>query len=365
MNVQRRLVTARAAGRSDVPRRSATVLAVAAILLVAGAPPALADPAEPTNYRSQVIDVNPSTPFVEIQVTGGDAFLGVAVAPGHTAEVPGYFHEPYLRFDSDGSVWANVNSPAFYINESRYGTGGTPANATADATPEWRQIASGGRWAWHDHRTHWMSPDLPPSVSGTRAEIVFPWDLPIVVDGVATTVSGQLLWYPSTNPVGPIMLGLVGLAPLMFLKRRHLLPIAIAAAAAGVLALLVATGEYLATPAPGRTPPYAPLVPVLVVVAAVVAIGWDRRPLRAWGSAIVAGLGLLVFTARSLGTLAAPILPSSLPAPLERAGVALAGWVGLAVVVLAAVGLWDVMHLDRRGGLPAPDGEPSPGLEST
>jgi hypothetical protein len=343
--------------RTSTPRRLLAIGALTTVIVFAGASPAFADPAEPTNYRSQVIDVNPTSPYVEIQVTGGDSFLGIAVAPGHTAEIPGYFHEPYLRIDADGSVWGNVNSPAFYINESRFGTGGTPSNASADATPEWRQIASGGRWAWHDHRTHWMSPDLPPSVSGTRAEIVFPWDLPIVVDGVDTRVSGQLLWYPSTNPVGPIMLGLVGLAPLMFLRRRHLWPIAVAAAVAAVLALLVATSEYLATPAPGRTLPFAPLVPAIAVVASIVAIGWDRRPIRAWGASIVAGVALLVFTMRSLGTLAAPILPSSLPAALERTAVALTGWVGIVVIVLGAVGLWDLTRDPRRGRTVA-DGAP-------
>jgi len=344
--------------RTRAPRRLSAIIVMVAAIVIAGAPPALADPAEPTNYRSQVIDVNPTSLYVDIQVTGGDSFLGIAVAPGHTVEIPGYFHEPYLRIDADGSVWGNVNSPAFYINESRYGTGGTPSNATADAIPEWRQIASGGRWAWHDHRTHWMSPDLPPSVSGTRAEIVFPWDLPMVIDGVDTTVSGQLLWYPSTNPVGPIMLGLVGLAPLMFLRRRQLWPIAIAAGAASVLALLVATSEYLATPAPGRTLPLAPLVPAIAVAASVVAIGWDRRPIRAWGSAILAGLALLVFTMRSLGALSAPILPSPLPVPLERTTVALAGWVGLAVIVLGAIGLWDLTRVGRRETAPTADGAP-------
>jgi hypothetical protein len=320
--------------------RTATVAAMAVAVIVGGAAPALADPAEPTNYESRVTDVDPYTPYVEIAVAGGDSFLTVAVAPEHTVEVRGYFHEPYLKVDADGSVWVNLNSPAHYINHNRYGTGGTPTNASADAEPDWEEVGSNGRYAWHDHRTHWMSPDLPPTVGGTRAEIVFPWNLPIVVDGVETTVSGQLLWYPSANPVGPIMLGLVGLAPLAFLRRRRVFPVAIAAAVAGMFALLAATGEYLATPAPGRGLPVTPIVPALVIVAAVLAIGLDRSPLRAWAAVLIASFGLILYATQSLATLTAPILPSSLPVPLERACVAIAAWVGMATAVLAALGLW-------------------------
>jgi len=327
-------------------RRAAAVLAISLLVIVGGAGPAWADPAEPTNYQSRVTDVAPFTPYAEVKVVAGDAFLNLAVVPGHTAAVTGYFHEPYLRFDADGTVWANENSPAFYINRSRFGLGGTPASASATATPVWTQVGSGGRYAWHDHRTHWMSPDLPPTVGGTRAEIVFPWDLPIVVDGVETTVSGQLLWFPSANPVGPIMLGLVGLAPLMFLRRGRILPIAVAAAIAAGFALLAATAEYLATPAPGRVIPLTPLVPALAVVAAVLAIGFDRHPLRAWASALLSGIGLVLYSGRSMATLTAPILPSSLPVALERACVAMAGWVGLAVILLAITGLWGSMRIN-------------------
>ena len=52
----------------------------------------------------------------------------------------GYEGEPYLRFNDRG-VDRNVNSPATYLNQDRYGQVNPPPNATADATPEWEHIS--------------------------------------------------------------------------------------------------------------------------------------------------------------------------------------------------------------------------------
>ena len=213
------------------------VAALSAAMMLASAAPALADPAGPTNYRSRVLSVEPRPTGVTIEVLGGDAFLSVALAEGHTLEVPGYFTEPYLRIDEDGDVWLNSLSPSRWVNRDRYGISGVPDFADADAEPEWEKVGDQGRFAWHDHRIHWMSFDLPPTIAGDRPQTVFPWSLTITIDGEETEVSGELLWFPDTNPFGPVILGLVALLPLGRQRRREEGPSALTAAAYVELAL--------------------------------------------------------------------------------------------------------------------------------
>ena len=56
----------------------------------------------------------------------------------------------------------NERSPSRWVNDDRYGLATPPADATADAPPEWVEVANGGRYAWHDHRIHWMTPTSRP-----------------------------------------------------------------------------------------------------------------------------------------------------------------------------------------------------------
>ena len=91
-------------------------------------------------------------------VIGGDSFLELTAAPGVDVVVLGYQQEPYLHFRADGVVEENERSPTAYLNADRYGGGEVPAGADPTLPPNWRQVGSGGRYAWHDHRAHWMDP---------------------------------------------------------------------------------------------------------------------------------------------------------------------------------------------------------------
>jgi hypothetical protein len=305
----------------------------------------MADPAEPTNYRSVVNSLDPRPAGVTVEVTGGDSFLSIAVAAGHTVEVPGYFGEPYLLIDTEQRVWLNTKSPARYINRDRYGLSGVPDFADAAAEPEWDQVASDGRFAWHDHRIHWMSTDLPPSVTGDRAEIVFPWTLRMVIDGTETEIRGELLWFPSTNPAGPILTGIVGLLPLLAWRSGRIKPVAIVAATTGALVLVVAVAQFGATPGFDRGAPVGAAIPALSIVAAVVALWLGSNTVRAWAAAGLSGVGLVWWAWSVAAALTAPILPSALPVALERSAVSLAGWIGLAV---AAIAVFEFVRLIRR-----------------
>lgn len=314
-------------GRTTV-RRTGSVVVLAAVILVGTAGPALADPAVPTNYRSQVTNLDPDQEGLAIQVTGGDAFLMVAVAPGHVLDIPGYFGEPYLRIDADGLVWRNSHSPARYINTSRYGTV-IPDEADATAEPEWQQVGDGGRYAWHDHRTHWMSKDLPPTISGDRAQLIFPWEFEVVFDGEPVLVHGELVWFPSENPFGPLLIGLIGLVPLAFWRRGHTTLIAIHLAAMGCVALFVATIQFAATPV-DRTFPSVLVVPALAIPFAVASIALKAWPIRSGAARLLSAIALAIWGVSSLDVLTAPVLPSALPTSVERSLVAM-------VLVSAAV----------------------------
>lgn len=315
------------------------------VLLVGGAGPAFADPAQPTNYSSVVTSVEPQPAGVALEVTGGDAFLSIAVAAGHTVEVPGYFGEPYLRVDAEQSVWLNSRSPARYINRDRYGLSDVPDFADAAAEPDWELVGSSGRFAWHDHRIHWMSTDLPPSVGGDRVEIVFPWSLTILIDGAETEVRGELLWFPSTSPAGPILTGIAGLLPLLLWRSGRIRPVAIVAAATGAVALVVAVAQFRATPGFDRGAPIDTVIPAVSIVVAVIALWLASNAIRAWAAAGFSGIALTWWAWGAAATLTAPILPSTLPAGLERTAVALAGWIGLAIVAIAA---FEFFRLVRR-----------------
>ncbi len=332
------------------------VAALAAMLLVAGAGPAAADPAEPTHYRSVVNAVDPRPTGVTVEVIGGDSFLSIAAAPGHTVEVPGYFGEPYLEIDADQRVWLNTRSPARYINRDRYGLSGVPDSADQAADPEWEQVGSDGRLAWHDHRIHWMSTDLPPSITGDRAEIVFPWTLRIVIDGTETEVRGELLWFPATNPVGPILTGIVGLLPLLAWRRGRLTPVAVASAATGALVLAVAVAQFGATPAFDRGVPVGAAIPAVSIVAAVVALWLRSGSIRAWAATALSAIGLLWWALSTSAALTAPVLPSAVPVALERSAVALAAWIGLAAAAIAVFEFTRLARPQSRSGA----GQPAP-----
>jgi hypothetical protein len=204
-------------GSRRVHRRALVFIAALAGLTagsIAGGTPAIADPGHPTNYESTVVDVEPRSDGVRFSVAGGDAYLTVSVEPGHTVEIPGYFNEPYIRIDADQSVYVNENSEAFFINGDRYGRSEIPGYVKG-SEPSWALVGTDGFYAWHDHRAHWMSLDLPPTVTGAQRQQVFPWSVPTVVNGMTTTVSGELVWVPSRNAIPAILAGMAALLPLL------------------------------------------------------------------------------------------------------------------------------------------------------
>jgi hypothetical protein len=158
------------------------------------AAPALADAARPGDTTSTVESLEPTVEGVRVDIVGGDAFVRLRVERGHEVLVPGYEGEPYLRVLTDGTVEENRRSPATLLNRSRFGEpaegSGDVIEVDADAEPEWAVIGRDGEVVWHDHRTHYMGRDRPPTIS--EDGLVQQWELPLVVDGVDVVVTGSI-----------------------------------------------------------------------------------------------------------------------------------------------------------------------------
>ncbi len=307
------------------------VVALATALLFLGAGPAMADPAGPSDFRSEVTGIVPDVDGVEAEVRGGDAFLEVHVERGHEVVVEGYSDEPYLRFRADGTVERNRRSPATYVNNDRRGRGSVPADADPTAEPVWEAVASGGTYAWHDHRIHWMQDSRPPVGRGERVLGEYdPWRVAIEVDGTPVVIEGTLTYEDAMSPIPWAALGLL-LAALVgwFGRRRAVVAAPAALAVVAALAAVVGRADFSSTPGGGN--PLLWVLPAVALLTAVVALVPAARRVAVIGTlasvASLSGWALL-----RIGVLTKPVLPSDLPAGLDRATVA----AGIGVAVAAA-----------------------------
>jgi hypothetical protein len=311
-------------------KRPLAAVAIVAVLVAVPAGSVAADPAGPTDYRTTVVSVTPPTDGIEVDVIGGDSFLQLTVAPGVDVVVLGYQQEPYLHFRSDGIVEENERSPATYLNADRYGGGDVPAGADATLPPTWRQVASHGRYAWHDHRAHRMDPNPPQeAVPGTPIQEA---TVPVQVDGVPVEIAVRTVWLPAPSRV-PLAVGAaVGLALVLLtvvLRRRLAWALlVVAAAAAGI-------GWWQYTSLPVETGPRLVwwLLPVLAAVCIVVALALGWR-LLSFALVVLAALQLALWViVRRHGAVRA-IIPTDAPFWLDRGVMAAT----LVVAVIAAIG---------------------------
>lgn len=297
---------------------------------------AAADPPGPTDYQSEVTEIDPEVAGISIEIVGGDSFVVLSVEPGTTVVVIGYTGEPYLRFLPDGTVEENRLSPSKYQNKDRYGAVDLPEVADATAKPEWVAVADDGSYAWHDHRTHWMASIRPPGKGpGDRiAEGV----VPLFVDGAEVDVTVASVWQPPPSAAS-LVLGLTAgvLAAAAALRRRGSMINAVVIAASALTAV-TGTVAYFSTPAETGPPWSLWLLPVTALVVALAA--QLRRSALTPASyrtlQLLAVLELLVWGALHWTWLWAAVLPTRLPFWVDRfvAAAALVASAGAAAAVL-------------------------------
>lgn len=318
-------------------RRGLAATATLASLVLAGAGPAAADPPGPTDYRSEITAIEPPADGVEVEIVGGDAFLHLQRTGDERVDVVGYGGEPYLRFEPDGRVLENQRSPATFLNRDRRGDTTLPATADADAAPAWEEVASDGSFAWHDHRTHWMSSARPPGRSpGDR---VLEGVVPLRVGDQDVDVEVASFWVESPSPVPAVLGGLVGLlgAVLLLWRRPSATTLAVVAGATSVAALLLGLASYLSVPTATGPPLTLWALPLVGAVAASAA-GVLRRlqpPVRA-GLIAVAGVELLWWAWTRWPALTRALIPTDAPPALDRAVVAAVAVLAVGILVAAA-----------------------------
>ena len=207
--------------------RIVTWVAAAAALLV-GAPVALAHEGSP-NFLSQVNQVTPAAPGVDVEVLNRDDRLLLINGGDNTVVIEGYEGEPYARVEPDGTVQVNKNSRAYYINEERDGKVPVPEGVDSNGEPRWEEVGRNGRFEWHDHRMHWMAEDDPEQVTDKDVRTkVYDWEVPIAVDGREGAIAGTLFWtpVPSDGLPLPLLIGLgllvvaSGVGAVLVLRRR-------------------------------------------------------------------------------------------------------------------------------------------------
>jgi hypothetical protein len=201
------------------------IAAVAAVLLLAGAPAALAHQGNP-NYRSVVTQVTPSTPSLHLSVLNFDDRLLMENFSGKPVVIMGYDDKPYARVLADRTVQVNTNSPAYYLNGDRTATETVPKGLPS--TPHWQTQSRSGRFEWHDHRMHWMGAQDPPQLHDkSKRTHIFDWRVPISVGGAPGKISGTLTWVPLAGGsvpvalIGGITIVLIALSLWVFAIRRR------------------------------------------------------------------------------------------------------------------------------------------------
>jgi hypothetical protein len=212
-------------------RRALLVAAVLTALLAPGAEAHFGT--GKLGYRSTITGVHPKMRGLRFSILYGDDQVRLANSSGRTVIIKGYSGEPYLRFAPSG-IYVNINSPANYLNEDRYGRVTVPKSAAASAKPRWEKMAGGDVWAWHDHRIHYMNPIAPPVVKEAprKPHHIFNWKVPATDGGKSFFIAGSLDYKPPPQkdfPFGLVIslatlvgVGLIGLFALRRVLIRSL-----------------------------------------------------------------------------------------------------------------------------------------------
>ena len=309
------------------------LLATVAALAVAGPAAAhVGGDAAGSDFDARITSVSPEVPGVQVRILQfGDEFELVNRSATDVV-VPGYDDEPYLRVGPDG-VWRNQRSPATWINLDRFGRVPLPEEADSAAEPEWVQVATEPQYVWHDHRTHWMSPDLLPPMVSADPEVrhtVAEWTVPLRHGDTEVIVAGKLTWSPPPSPwlVWPGVVALALLAVAAGLLARGPRPLGALLVVGGAAAVwhAAATPEPSATVSSHAAAIVSALLPALTA-AAVAGIGfvaaWRGRGAMAGLMAVVLGWLLLVQGLPDVDVLWSAHVLSGGPQVLARAAVVL------------------------------------------
>jgi hypothetical protein len=173
-------------------------LAAVGILLGVTAAPAHGYQTAPASggdarYRSVVIAIDAAAPGLSASIVGHDNLVRLDNRSASTVVVFGYSGDQYARLLPDGTVQLNLRSPAFYLNEYRFGDQRVPPYADARTAPQWRTMDHSGELLWHDHRIHVAKGVKTPS-STPRNTLLRSYRIPLRVGARPAAIDGRLYW---------------------------------------------------------------------------------------------------------------------------------------------------------------------------
>ncbi len=213
------------------------------------------------------------------------------------------------------------------------------------------------RFAWHDHRIHYMAPGLHPAVTdpGRETLVLERWEVPVRLDGRDLAIVGQLRWVPGPSSLPWPLLGLALTLPaLAGLRTRPIdgrwpglvRPAAVVLGAVVAVNALFVIDDLFAVPLPSATMLWAATQTALFLAIGTFGAvrGWQAADgaftALGWGAtAVFAGQGLLLWP-----VVGASQLSSVFPATMPRLAV------GLSLAQLLPLGV--VAFLGSRRLLP-------------
>jgi hypothetical protein len=273
-----------------------------------------------TDYRTRVFPLPPALRgVIAARIFQSDRAILLTVAPGHTAIVFGYLHEPFVRVAAGG---AEVNASA----PTSGGAGllsGLPLRSVG-----WKRLSRGRSVRWHDNRVR----ALPPGIERAR------WQIPLVTDGKRVRLEGEL-WRvakPAQWPWLAMGLPFVLLSLLIYVRRTAF---RMAAVVFGLIAgsVLIASGVGFALDTYASNGKWIELgneAAFLLVGVGVIMRGSAGARGIAGGALGLLGLGAAL---TKTPVFLHGVVLSIFPAELVRALVALAIWSGAAAVLFGLV----------------------------
>ena len=312
--------------------RWCVVLAAVALFVPPSANAHIRSATVATDYRARMFALPaPLRRVITARIYQSDRAIRLTVVGGHTAIVLGYLHEPFVRITATG-VEVNASAPTA-------GGAGLLTHLPLHSVG-WQRLSNGRRVTWHDNRVR----ALPRGIDRAR------WRIPLVVDGQATRLDGELSrvrappWWPWLIMGVPFVL----VSLLLYLRRRSAVrPAAVAfglVSAAGLIAL----GAGFAFDTYGSNGKWIELgneLAFVLVGVAVIALGSPAA--RGIAGGALGLLGLFAGLQRAPVLLHGVVLSTFSP-DLTRALVALTVWSGVAATLLGLVVYEDLFDREQE-----------------
>lgn len=294
-----------------------------------------------TDFQARVGSLRPAASGIHARVLEGDLLLELRVAPARVVIVLGLVGEPFLRFSRAG-VEANLASPTA-------GSAGVIPATDAAAAPgvRWRLIRKGHVLAWHDNRLR----PVPTVQRGSRhPRVLATWQVPLIVDGRATTLSGTE-WYAAAPSPWPWIFSGALLVALAFLGGRRLAQRAQRLIAAALLLVAVAglTSSWAGVILAGRATVAAGL---FAAAFAIVSAGFlfvgvaAARGVRQLGVMALIGAFAATFALPLLAMFGHGFVLSALPGAAARTAAAAAVVCGLSAAAICATAVSALLSTD-------------------